>query len=135
MTTQTVPRPAAVAAVLARASTWTHGRRKADGREFYIVPGSQAGTVYYADPTCCTCPDARNRGRLCKHSLAVAEFVKRHAPKSPAETLEMLKAEQREHARRLRLIGYCPGEEIEHPVYAQRAEHIARLERDLAATA
>ena len=32
-----------VAAVLATAPTWTHGTRKSDGRQFWIVPGSKAG--------------------------------------------------------------------------------------------
>ena len=66
-----------VAAVLASAPTWTHGRRRADGRQFWIVPGSKAGTTYYVDPFDCTCPCARNaRTRIvCKHSQAVARFL------------------------------------------------------------
>ncbi len=65
------PRPAAIAAVLAKASTWTAARRKSDGREFWIIQGNRPGAVYYADATACTCPDARERGRVCKHSLAI----------------------------------------------------------------
>jgi hypothetical protein len=74
MTTVTAPRPAAIAAVLAKASQWTHGTRKSDGREFYFVPGSKPDAVYMADASDCTCPDARERGRVCKHSLAVAQY-------------------------------------------------------------
>jgi hypothetical protein len=73
MTTVTVPRPGAVAAVLAQSARWTHGTRRSDGREFWFIPGSKPGAVYMADPTDCTCPDARERGRTCKHSLAVAQ--------------------------------------------------------------
>src|SRR3954470_7994541 len=65
------PRPAAVAAVLARSSTWTSARRKSDGRPFFIVQGNCPGATYYTDSSICTCPDARERQRLCKHSLAV----------------------------------------------------------------
>jgi len=68
-----------VAGVLATAPTWTHGRRRADGREFFIIPASKGAGVYYADATdcTCTCPCARNaRTRIvCKHSQAVALFL------------------------------------------------------------
>jgi len=67
------PRPAAIAAVLAKASTWTHGTRKVDGREFWIIAGSLPGTVYYADATNCTCPSAQNRAGVCKHSEAIRQ--------------------------------------------------------------
>ena len=66
-----------VAAVLATAPSWTHGTRKSDGREFFIIPASKGAGVYYADATDCTCPCARNaRTRIvCKHSAAVALFL------------------------------------------------------------
>ena len=66
-----------VAAVLATAPSWTHGRRRADGREFWIVPGSKAGTTYYADAIDCSCPCARLSAvkTPCKHSAAVARFL------------------------------------------------------------
>ncbi len=66
-----------VAAVLAAVATWTHGRRRADGREFFIIPASKGAGVYYADATDCTCACARNaRTRIvCKHSQAVALFL------------------------------------------------------------
>jgi len=73
MTTVPAVRPAAVAAVLAKSAQWVSARRKLDGRPFFFVPGSK-GAVYMADATCCTCPDAANRARACKHSLAVAMF-------------------------------------------------------------
>ncbi len=64
----TVPQPDRVAAVLATAPTWVHGRRKADGAEFWILPSSDGGRTYYANERGCTCPAARN-GRTgdCKH--------------------------------------------------------------------
>ena len=66
-----------VAAVLAAAPSWTHGTRKSDRREFFIIPASKGASAYYADATDCTCPCARNaRTRIvCKHSQAVALFL------------------------------------------------------------
>ncbi len=66
-----------VAAVLATAPTWTHGTRKSDGREFWIVPGSKAGRVYFADARDCTCPAARLSAVKipCKHSLAIRQSL------------------------------------------------------------
>jgi SWIM zinc finger len=76
----TTPRPAAVADVLARSSRWVRGTRKSDGRPFFVIPSSRGSTVYYADRSACTCPDARERGRICKHSLAVQQFQARQDP-------------------------------------------------------
>ena len=66
-----------VAAVLATAPTWTHGTRRADGRQFWIVPGSKAGQVYFADARDCTCAAARLSAVKipCKHSLAIREYL------------------------------------------------------------
>ncbi len=66
-----------VAAVVQTAPSWTHGTRKSDGREFFIIPASKGAGVYYADATDCSCPCARNaRTRIvCKHSQAVALFL------------------------------------------------------------
>ncbi len=73
----TVPQPDRVAAVLATAPTWVHGRRKADGAEFWILPSSDGGRTYYANERGCTCPAARN-GRTgdCKHQQAIREYLK-----------------------------------------------------------
>ncbi len=73
MTTAVSPIADRVAAVLATAPSWTHGTRKSDGRQFWIVPGSKAGTAYYADATDCTCAAARLSAVKipCKHSLAI----------------------------------------------------------------
>jgi hypothetical protein len=46
--------------------------------------------------------------------------------------LEKLRADQSEHVRTLRLLGYTPDEYCESGAYAQRAEHISRLEACLA---
>ncbi|MDP8922869.1 MAG: hypothetical protein M3O34_08340 [Chloroflexota bacterium] len=72
----TVPQPDRVAAVLATAPTWVHGRRKADNRPFVIVPASDGGRTYYVDArgTECTCPDRQTRRRTCKHMAAVREY-------------------------------------------------------------
>ncbi len=53
--------------LLSDPSRWTHARRKADGRAFWIVRG-RTGT-YYTRPDACTCPGWQRR-HLCSHSLA-----------------------------------------------------------------
>lgn len=58
---------------VARPETWVRGRRKLDGKPFYIVPGSTAGVAYYTASDGCTCPSFRHRG-ACKHQTAVADF-------------------------------------------------------------
>jgi len=62
-------------AVLATAHRWTHATRKSDGREFWIIPSSDGGRVYYADARNCTCPDSGRRLLVCKHSRAVELFT------------------------------------------------------------
>lgn len=122
------PRPAAVAAVLARSHKWTAARRKSDGRSFFYVPGDTLGAMYMADATGCTCPDARERQRVCKHSLAVAQYLARCAPQTDAELLAQLKADHIAQQRVLHLVGWMPDEYLENRQYAERAEQIARLE-------
>ena len=76
MTQTSVPLPDRVAAVLATAPTWVHGRRKADGAEFWILPSSDGGRTYYANERGCTCPAARNgRTGECKDQLAIREYL------------------------------------------------------------
>ena len=77
MTTVVSPIADRVAAVLATAPSWTHGRRLSDRREFWIVPGSKAGQVYFADARDCTCPAARLSAVKipCKHSLAIRQYL------------------------------------------------------------
>ncbi len=77
-------------AVLETADRWTKAHRKADGRSFFVIPGSN-GRVYWTDQTSCTCPDASHRATTCKHQLAVRLWnARQHAPveqprRSPAE--------------------------------------------------
>jgi len=80
-TTVLQPRPAAIAAVLARSAAWTHARRKSDGRPFFFVPSTTSDAVYMTDPTGCTCPAVQRFSGPCKHSRAVAEYLARRAPK------------------------------------------------------
>ena len=76
------------------ADRWTKAHRKADGRSFFVIPGSN-GRVYWADQTSCTCPDASHRGLTCKHQLAVRLWnARQHAPveqprRSPAELVAL----------------------------------------------
>ena len=57
-------------AVLATADRWVKGHRKADGRAFFAIPGSD-GRIYFTDTRDCTCPDRRQRDKTCKHIRAV----------------------------------------------------------------
>ena len=66
----TDPRSAKALALLARAHTWTHGRRKCDGLPFAIVAGSKPETTYMVSELGCTCRDANRRGVMCKHQTA-----------------------------------------------------------------
>jgi len=124
-----------VAAVVQTAPSWTHGTRKSDGHQFWIVPGSKAGTAYYADATDCTCPAARLSAVKipCKHSLAIRQYLA-DAPAAVALTCDDCGAELPAH-----VIGgaMCPAcwnrrdavrQELAR---AERAAHRARLRRDL----
>ena len=53
--------------LLAEPARWTHARRKAGGREFWIVRG-RTGT-YYTRPDGCTCKGYCRRG-VCSHQVA-----------------------------------------------------------------
>jgi len=121
-------RPAAVASVLARSAQWTSTRRKSDGKPFYYIQGNTPGSVYMTDATGCTCSSAQNRPGPCKHSLAVAEYLARRAPKSDAALLEQLKADHVRHAKVLVCVGWEHDELYQNPMYSQRVAHIARLE-------
>ena len=70
MTTTIVPTPSmqvGAEQLLAEPARWTAARRKADGREFWIVRGRT--NTYYTRADACTCPGFTRRG-LCSHSLA-----------------------------------------------------------------
>ncbi len=70
MTATIVPTPgmqAGAAVLLEDPSRWTHARRKADGKPFWIVRGRTS--TYYTRADACTCPGFTRRG-LCSHSLA-----------------------------------------------------------------
>src|SRR4051794_7747557 len=72
-------RPAAVQACLHGSDRWIRGRRHSDGLPFFAIPSSTADRIYYTTSTNCTCPDANQRQRVCKHSLAVEQFEAREA--------------------------------------------------------
>ena len=88
------PRSIKALALLETADRWTKAHRKADGRSFFVIPGSN-GRVYWADQTSCTCPDASHRGLTCKHQLAVRLWnARQQAPaeqprRPPAEIAEL----------------------------------------------
>jgi len=81
MNTQTAPRPAAVASVLARSAQWTSARRKSDGKPFYYIPGNTEGAVYMTATDGCTCPAAQRFSGPCKHSVAIRQRQAAPAPK------------------------------------------------------
>ena len=64
------PRSCKALALLEGADTWLKVRRKSDGAKFYVIPGSQ-GHVYWTNCGECSCPDAQQRGSVCKHQTAV----------------------------------------------------------------
>ncbi len=73
MTTVVSPTDAMTAGahqLLAEPARWTHARRKADGREFWIVRGRTSTYYTAADGAACTCPGWQRR-TICSHSLAV----------------------------------------------------------------
>ena len=89
------PRSLKALALLEGADRWVKAHRKADGRSFFVIPGS-AGRVYWADQTSCTCPDAAHRGATCKHQLAVRLWNARqqaptHQPRRSSEQLARLR--------------------------------------------
>ncbi len=74
---------AGAAVLLDDPTRWTHARRKADGREFWIVKGRTG--VYYTRPDACTCP-AWQRRHLCSHSLAATmREAQQAARQNPSE--------------------------------------------------
>jgi len=133
-----------VAAVVQTAPSWTHGRRRADGREFFIIPASKGAGVYYADATDCTCPCARNaRTRIvCKHSQAVARFLgdKPAATAQPASaplTCDDCGASLPAHVVGGAMCGSCwqAREAVKQDmIRAERAAYRARLRADLGMT-
>src|SRR4051794_40771049 len=70
-------RPAAVQACLHGSDRWIRGHRHSDGLPFFAIPSSTGERIYYTTSTNCTCPDANQRQRVCKHSLAVEQFEAR----------------------------------------------------------
>jgi predicted nucleic acid-binding Zn finger protein len=62
--------------LLGGADRWLKITSKANGRRYYVVPGSN-GALYWANLVECTCPDHARRGIRCKHIIAVALHVSR----------------------------------------------------------
>jgi predicted nucleic acid-binding Zn finger protein len=67
---------AGAAVLLDDPTRWTHARRRADGREFWIVRGRTS--TYYVRHDGCTCPGFARRG-ICSHSLAATYREARQA--------------------------------------------------------
>jgi uncharacterized Zn finger protein len=72
----TDPRTARALELLSGADRWLKITSKANGRRYYVVPGSD-GALYWANLVECTCPDHTRRGTRCKHIIAVALHVSR----------------------------------------------------------
>ncbi len=64
--------------ILANAGQWLRIRSK-DGcpLAFGVPSTSDPSRVYLVRPNACTCPDFQQRGRPCKHAIAVAAYVER----------------------------------------------------------
>ena len=128
-----------VAAVLATAPSWTHGTRKSDGRQFFIIPASKGAGVYYADATDCTCPAARLSAVKipCKHSLAIREYLA-DAPAATAQPAPLscddCGAELPAHVVGGSMCGSCwqaRDAVRQDMIRADRAAHKARLRAEL----
>lgn len=63
-------RQMAAADILKAAAGWEPFRGPT-GKLFYRVPGSRPGTSYTVCTTSCSCPDAAQRGSICKHMRSV----------------------------------------------------------------
>jgi hypothetical protein len=62
--------------LLGGADRWLKVTSKANGRRYYVVPGSD-GALHWANLVECSYPDHTRRGARCKHMLAVALHVSR----------------------------------------------------------
>jgi len=93
-----------VAAVLASAPRWTHGRRLSDRREFFIIPASTGAGVYYADGRDCSCACARLSAvkTPCKHSLAVRQYLADRPAATASLTCDAARAARAAYRARLR---------------------------------
>ena len=109
----TDPRSVRALAVLATADRWVKGHRKADGRAFFTIPGSN-GRLYHADCRDCTCPDARERGVTCKHQIAIRLWTIRQkaAGAQPAALADDL--------------GLCTDVELAETMLQIKAKHLVR---------
>jgi len=107
------PRSVRALAVLATADRWVKGHRKADGRPFFTIPGSN-GRLYHADCRDCTCPDARERGVTCKHQIAIRLWTIRQkaAGAQPPATADDL--------------GLCTDAELDATMLTIKATHLVR---------
>ena len=110
------PRSVRALAVLATADRWVKGHRKADGRAFFTISGSN-GRIYHADTRDCTCPDRRERGLDCKHILAVRLWKIRRDITAPAPSKGPATAEE---------LGLCTDAELAETMAAIKARHLAR---------
>ena len=110
----TDPRAVKALALLARASAWTHGRRKCDGRAFAIVAGSTPGSTYMVSSLGCTCPDANRRGATCKHQVAYRLWTiqQNAAGAQPAAAADDL--------------GLCTDAELAETMLTIKAKHVVR---------
>src|SRR5215212_757466 len=77
------PRSCKALALLEGAEQWLKIRRKVDGVKFYVIPGS-AGHVYWTNCGACSCPDAQQRGSVCKHQTAVKLYCAKVQAARPA---------------------------------------------------
>lgn len=149
-------RDADAATIALSAGQWLHITLREErgafevGTRFYGIPSSKGdGSIYYTNFRYCSCRDYANRGQGCKHQRAalIHARAKRQqqteagpsqedgptpAPLTDGDAesilLARLLAEQSEHGKKLKLLGYERSEYTDDPTYAQRAHHIERLQ-------
>ena len=113
----TDPRAVKALALLARAHTWTHGRRKCDGLPFAIVAGSKPGTTYMVSELGCTCSDANRRGVQCKHQTAYRLWTIQQHATAPAPARGPAPADD---------LGLCTDAELAETMLEIKATHLVR---------
>ena len=101
------PRSCKALALLEGAEQWLKIRRKSDGVKFYVIPGS-AGHVYWTNCGACSCPDAQQRGSVCKHITAVKLHVAKVQAERPARRSRPLADGGAAHLQVMRAAGEWP---------------------------
>jgi hypothetical protein len=114
------PRSCKALALLRSAEQWLKIRRKSDGVNFYVIPGS-AGHVYWTNCGECSCPDFQHRGLECKHITAVKLYVAKVQAERPVRRSNPLADGGAAHLAVKRAAGEWPSKPTVSPEVAAEA--------------